>query len=111
MNLFGLVAVFLLLVQLSTHWQIFAKWRRVLLSITWLILAITLWQLFQTHNAIDALLEIETRSVGAGFDPLHDFYELVATVQWITAVIHLAVMLTYSDKPPTTVAVAPPDQS
>lgn len=97
MNLIGLVAVVLLFAQLATHWQIFAPWRRVLLGISWLILAITLAWLFQLHDAIDTLLDFQQRVVtdDNAFELVHNRYEMVATIQWLVAVIHLAVMLTH----------------
>ncbi|MBG88608.1 MAG: hypothetical protein CMO80_17140 [Verrucomicrobiales bacterium] len=97
LNLIGTVAVVLLLAHLLSHWQVFTSRRRRILMGTWLILAITLAQLYHVHNLIDALLDFELRRVPdrAAFEAVHDRYELIATVQWLCAVIHLAMMLTH----------------
>lgn len=107
MNLIGLVAVILLLAQVMTHWNVFVRWRRLLLGSTWLILGLTLALLFNLHDAIDALLDFQRRVVtdDHSFERVHNRYELVATIQWFIAVVHLAVMLTHEQS-----AASGPDQ-
>lgn len=109
LNLIGLAAVILLAAQLATHWRLLPRWQRILLSSTWIILAITLALLFKLHNAIDALLDFTHHAVtdGAAFELAHNRYELVATIQWFTAVIHLVVVLTHRHVSDATVSLRP----
>ena len=98
LNVIGLVAALLLLAQLAAHWQVLVRWRRLLLGITWFILAVTLAYLFHLHHAIAVLVDFEQRVVVdfETFGPVHRRYKQVASVQWLTAVFHLTVMLTAS---------------
>ncbi len=98
LNVIGLIASFLLLAHLATQWQVLVRWRRFLLGFSWLILAVTLAIMFNLHNAIDTVVNFEQRLVidYDAFEPVHRRYKQVATVQWLAAVVHLAVMLTAS---------------
>lgn len=96
LNIIGLVAVVLLLAQLTSHWRILASRPRFAMTCTWLTLAITLGLMFLQHNQIDGLLDFQQRLVTDrdAFERVHDRYEMTATIQWLAAVVHLAVMLT-----------------
>ena len=98
LNVIGLVAALLLLAQLAAHWQVLVRWRRLLLGITWFILAVTLAYLFNLHHALAATVDFEQRVVvdAETFEPVHRRYKQVASVQWLAAVLHLTVMLTAS---------------
>jgi len=96
LNVIGLIAVLSLLAQLAAHWQVLVRWRRFVLGITWLILAITLAYLFNLHHALAATVDFAQRVVvdADTFEVVHRRYKQVASVQWLAAVLHLTVMLT-----------------
>ncbi len=98
LNVIGVIALLLLLAHLVAHWQVLVRWRRFLLGFTWVILAVTLALMFNIHNAIDAVLNLQQRVVVDydAFEPVHRHYKQVATAQWLAAVIHLTMMLTAS---------------
>lgn len=96
LNAIGVIASLLLLAHLAAHWQILVRWRRLLLGVTWLLLAVTLVCLFNLHHAIVAVVDFEQRVVvdADTFERVHRRYKQVASVQWLAAVLHLTVMLT-----------------
>ncbi len=98
LNVIGLIAALLLLAQLAAHWPVLVRWRRMLLGISWFILALTLAYLFHLHDAIAATVDFEQRVVvdSETFEVVHRRYKQVASVQWLAAVVHLTVMLTTS---------------
>jgi len=98
LNVIGVIALLLLLAQLASHWRILVRWRRFLLGFTWLILVVTLAYLFNLHHALETMVDFEQREVidAEVFEPVHRRYKQVAGVQWLAAVVHLAVMLTAS---------------
>ena len=63
LNVIGLIAALLLLAQLAAHWPVLVRWRRMLLGISWFILALTLAYLFHLHDAIAATVDFEQRVV------------------------------------------------
>jgi len=95
LNAIGLVAVTLLGARLAAGWSALRGRGRILLSGTWLILAVTLALLFLQHNQIDALLDFQNRRVldHAQFQVAHNRYELIATIQWLAAVLHVVALL------------------
>lgn len=96
LNAIGLVAVLLLAAQLAGAWKSMTKRPQIAMVTTWLTLAITLGLMFMQHNQIDALIDFQQRVVldHDAFEVIHNRYELVATIQWFAAVVHLALMLT-----------------
>lgn len=81
-------------------WQVVAvrraksrRWFRVA-TISWTALAVTLAVLFWLHPHLDALLDPVARSVADDdkFYSLHRWYLIVATVQWLAAMVHGAVL-------------------
>jgi len=96
LNVIGLVAVLLLAVQLASVWRPMPLRSRLFVSATWLTLAITLGLMFVQHNQIDVLIDFQQRVVldHDAFEVIHNRYELVATIQWFAAVVHLACLLT-----------------
>ena len=64
-------------------------------AISWVVLAVTLALLFWLHPRLDALLDAEHRSVidDTKFYALHRIYLVVATVQWLAGVVHLASLV------------------
>jgi hypothetical protein len=95
LNSIGLLAIILLAAYLASHWQWLSRRVRVLLGTSWLVLAITLGLMFLQHNEIDTYLDFQQRVVTdhESFNVIHSRYKLVSTIQWIAAVVHLAVML------------------
>ena len=61
---------------------------------SWSVLAVTLAALFWLHPHLDALLDPVNRSVvdDDRFYALHRWYLIVATVQWLAALVHGAAM-------------------
>jgi hypothetical protein len=85
-------------------WQVIAvrraksqRWFRVA-TISWAALAVTLAVLFWLHPHLDALLDPVARSVvdDDKFYSLHRWYLIVATAQWLAAMVHAGALLTES---------------
>jgi hypothetical protein len=95
LNVIGLVAVFLLILHLASHWRLLSPVPRIWLATSWSILAITLGVMFWQHNQIDALIDLQQRTVTdhQTFNVIHSHYKMTATFQWIAAVSYLVVML------------------
>ncbi len=81
-------------------WQVVAvrraKSRRwfCVATISWTALAVTLAALFWLHPHLDALLDPVARSVADDdkFYALHRWYLIVATVQWLAAMVHAGTL-------------------
>ena len=61
------------------------------LVISWAVLAIAQLALIVLHPRLDGMLDLNTRSIAAehaAFYAIHRVYLLVATAQWIAAVVH-----------------------
>ena len=96
LNFIGLVAVAVLLVDLAAEWRASGRLLRRLAAGTWLAMLATLIALFVLHSRMDALLDYSTHDMTfdrGRFHALHDRYELFATIQWGTGLIHLGCKL------------------
>jgi hypothetical protein len=95
LNLIGLATVCLLVLHLICHGREMGRSRLMAMTATTVTLAITLGLLFNLHQQIELLLDPQVRVVvdDTAFRPLHNRYELIATIQWFVAIIHLVLLL------------------
>ena len=110
LNIVGVVALLLLL------WELIAARRngsspalaRVAWS-SWAGLAITLATLTWMHPRLDSLLDPVNRIVtdDSGFYEWHRLYLIVATVQWLAGLTHLAALITPAGTKAATAAALP----
>ena len=93
LNVLGAVTLALLFWQwLATRRETASPgWSRAA-ALSWAVLAVTLAALCWLHPRLDALLDAGQRAVldDAKFYALHRIYLLVATIQWLGGVVHLA---------------------
>jgi hypothetical protein len=84
LNLIGLFVLPFLL------WNAAASHHRLLIT-SWLLLAVLQAGLFAMHHRLDSLIDAPSRIVknDAQFHRWHEWYETVATIQFLVAAIHL----------------------
>ncbi|MBI3408745.1 MAG: hypothetical protein HY040_10350 [Planctomycetes bacterium] len=107
LNVLGVAALSLLL------WQMLAVRQRAgsrggsrTAWLSWTVLALTLAALFWIHPRLDTMLDPVSRSVADDdrFYEWHRWYLVVATMQWMAAVVHLATLIgKQGESPPTAV--------
>jgi hypothetical protein len=77
--------------------------RRVLV-VSWAVLALAQVALIVLHPRLDAMLDMTTRSIAADhavFYATHRVYLLVATAQWLAAIVHAAAVGFAWSRPPS----------
>jgi hypothetical protein len=91
LNIAGVATVVLLLFNFVLEWRARSMSQRLALSLTWTLLAVTLFQQFGLHSEISSTLESTSRSIRdqAEFRRLHAAYERVAMGQWFSGLMHL----------------------
>jgi len=94
-NQAGIIAVILLTLHLILHRSEIACPRLIAMTITCLTLMFTLGTQIHMHGLLDQLIDAPARRVldDATFAPIHDRYQMYASIQWAVAIIHLAPML------------------
>jgi hypothetical protein len=94
-NLVGIIAVTLLALHLFLHRSEIGRPRLITMMFTCLTLMFTLGTQIHMHGLLDQLIDVQAREVldNAAFGPIHDRYQMYASIQWGVAIIHLALML------------------
>ena len=69
-------------------------------TVSWMVLAITLGALFWLHPYLDVLLDPANRSVTDEdhFYEWHRWYLIIASVQWLAGLVHLACVFAASPR-------------
>jgi hypothetical protein len=95
LNRVAVVAALLLLVNLLADWRRLGRLLRWGTAGTWLLLAATTVALLVLHRHLDALLDYAHREIASRerFEPLHERYEMVSTIQWGAGLLHLWCVL------------------
>jgi len=96
LNHLAVAALVLLLVNLAAEWRASGRLLRGLTAGTWLAMLACLVALYVLHAKLDAHLDYATHDLTfdrGSFEPLHERYELFATIQWGMSLIHLGCML------------------
>jgi hypothetical protein len=95
-NLCGLLALALLLVNMAASWRSLGRFAKSALVASWLAMAAAQFILFLTHPRLDALLDVPSHSIiePSSFHRLHEFYLSVTTAQWSAGLLHLIAIIT-----------------
>ena len=95
LNEVAAIALVLLLVNLVMEWKRMGNALRWAGAGAWLLSAFATAGLYFLHRAIDGALDYKVREIldRNRFESLHERYELVATIQWASGVIHVWFML------------------
>ena len=89
-NISGIAALAILLWNLIVLWPRLGRGARIILALSWLVMAAILIELAMMHNILDTLIDLESRSVTDEdrFHQLHRIYTISSTVQWAAGMIH-----------------------
>jgi hypothetical protein len=91
LNVLGAVVIALLCWNMIAARRDSSPRLRRILVISWTVLAAAQLALFVLHTRLDGMLDLTTRSIAADhavFYTAHRVYLLVATAQWLAAIVH-----------------------
>ena len=79
----------------ALHWRAVKPMTRGIRCAAFAIMAVCVAMLFQIHGDMSALLDADamTKPDKAAFSPLHERYQMFASVLWICAMTELGMML------------------
>lgn len=92
---FALAMIIVAALDNALHWRAGKPSVRGIRCAAFAIMAICVLMLFQIHGDMSALLDADamTRPEKAAFSPLHERYQIFASVLWFTAMTELGLML------------------
>ena len=95
LGILSAAATMLALVNMALDWTRLEAGGRWASLATLLLLLGALLSVFIVHAKLDALLDYHARRISdpALFEPLHERYELFATIQWAAGLLHLGCLL------------------
>jgi hypothetical protein len=95
LNGIGLVVAVALLASLIFEWRQAGRLLRGGLAGTWVLYGVALVLVMALHAKLDAQMDYRAHEVlgQESFEVLHERYELMATVQWAAALLHLGCLL------------------
>jgi hypothetical protein len=94
-NLIGAIVIVMLGWNLVSARRAASPRVRRVLVISWVVLAIAQLVLFVLHPRLDGMLDLTTRSIAVDrsvFYAMHRVYLLVATAQWLAAIVHASAV-------------------
>lgn len=95
LNLLALIAAPVLLVNVIAEWGGMSRILRWGSVASWGLIVLATLTLFLIHAKLDGVMDYPHRGISdrERFEPLHERYELVATLQWAAGLIHLGCIL------------------
>lgn len=101
LNLIGAIALLLALWNMAANWPTAARWKRALLALSWLVMAIALAALVVLHCSLDGALNVDSQEIVnyKEFLWLHRAYLAISTAQWGAGLLHVFCLLFPSSEP------------
>jgi hypothetical protein len=95
LNLIGAIALMLALWNMVAIWPTSARWKRSLLALAWLAMAISLAALLPLHRSLDGVLNADSQEIASyeEFLWLHRAYLAISTAQWGAGLVHVLCLV------------------
>jgi hypothetical protein len=96
------VALMLALWNMAAIWKTAPRWRRTILTVSWIAMTVALAALVVLHRSLDGVLNSDSQEIASYYEFLwlHRAYLAVSTAQWGAGLLHVLCLVIPSEPAP-----------